>query len=154
MKKNRTFSDFFYNHSDVFLAFIVLIIAAFLILWRIGIIMDYPKTINLTSQETTTSKAVTFDDEKDESKTGAESSGATKATWTGNKLADDFTIKIKGENTQVRIQKLIDAGLFTSNVDFNDTCASQSKKVDNIANGDFLLTKGMTKEDIVNKIIK
>ena len=34
--------DFFYNKNDVFVAFIIVLIAAFVIYMRVGVIMDYP----------------------------------------------------------------------------------------------------------------
>ena len=46
MENKRSIRDFNYNHSDIFLAIIILLIAAVLIVWRIDVIMDYPKTLN------------------------------------------------------------------------------------------------------------
>ena len=42
MKKLK---DFFYDKNDILIALAILIIAALLIVWRMEIIMDYPRTL-------------------------------------------------------------------------------------------------------------
>ena len=46
MRKTSSFRNFYYNYSDIMLALMLIAIAAVLVVWRINIIMDYPKTID------------------------------------------------------------------------------------------------------------
>lgn len=152
MNRNRSFRDFYYDHSDAFLALIILIVAGFLILWRINIIMEYPKTINITSNKTTTFGGATKPETSETEKVDAESSGSTKATWKGNKLAENFTVELKDKVTEKAIQTLVDAGLFTSDVDFKNVCKSTKRDSRSLKVGKYTFEKGMKKEDIIKRI--
>lgn len=44
MKKSR-FKDFIYNSSDILVVIAIIAVACLIILWRLGIIMDYPNTL-------------------------------------------------------------------------------------------------------------
>lgn len=39
------FKDFLYNKNDIIVAIVILLVAATIIFFRIGVIMDYPSTI-------------------------------------------------------------------------------------------------------------
>ena len=41
----RSFRNFLYNYSDIFVALVIIALAAFLIWTRVDVIMDYPKTL-------------------------------------------------------------------------------------------------------------
>lgn len=41
----RSFRNFMYNYSDIFVALVIIALAAFLIWTRVDVIMDYPNTI-------------------------------------------------------------------------------------------------------------
>lgn len=66
----RSFRNFMYNYSDIFVALIIIALAAFLIWTRVDVIMDYPNTI-AAEKSTQTSADVdpqymTTDDETNE----------------------------------------------------------------------------------------
>lgn len=151
MSKQRSFRDFTYDHSDIIVAAIILVIALFLILWRVQIIMDYPSTLSQAIETTNTTSSQTANTNSDSNTT---SQGTKKATWDGENLADDFSFKITGSSEADRIQSLIDAGLFTSSVDVENVCKENEVKAADVKTGEYSLTKGMTKRDILLTIIK
>ena len=65
----KRLKDFFYNFNDIVIVLGILAIAAFLILWRVDIIMRYPKTVAAqtvqTSQKTEDSKSKDISKDKD-----------------------------------------------------------------------------------------
>ena len=154
MSKSRSFRDYHYDHSDILLAVIILIIAAALIVWRINIIMAYPSTLGQKAGTAVTAEqnATTSDNSAD--KESAKSSGTNKATWTDDKLAEDFTLTVEGSSADKKIQCLIDAGLFTSSVDFKSVCKSFGLNASSIKSGTYTFSQGMTKKDIAKDVIK
>lgn len=45
------FRDLLYDKNDIFIAIIIMLIAALIIVWRIDSIMDYPRTIALAAEQ-------------------------------------------------------------------------------------------------------
>ena len=41
----KKIGNFFYDNNDILLAIAIIILAAGLIIWRLGVILDYPETI-------------------------------------------------------------------------------------------------------------
>lgn len=155
MSKSRSFRDYHYDHSDVLLAVIILAIAACLILWRINIIMDYPKTLDQSSGTTvTSSENITTSEADSSSKESTESSGTNKATWDNDKLAEEISMSVEGSNSDKRIQCLIDAGLFTSSVDFETVCKDNNLNPKKIRAGSYTFSKGLTKTNIAKAVVK
>lgn len=155
MENKRSIRDFNYNHSDIFLAIIILLIAAVLIVWRIDVIMDYPKTLNTEAiaadlQAADTSGGTTSTGNTEKTTT----TGSLKATWNGDALAEDFSVKLKGKSSGDDIQTLINAGLFLNLTDFNNTCKEAGLKVGKLKKGTYTFEAGMTKEEIVKKVVK
>ena len=73
--KKRDFKDFLYDTNDIWLAIAILVIAALIIIWRIDVIMDYPKTLDKSSGTVTTTqeKASTSTDKSSKSDSKTES---------------------------------------------------------------------------------
>ena len=154
MSKSRSFRDYHYDHSDILLAVVILIIAAALIVWRIDIIMAYPTTLGQKAGTATTTGQNATTSDNTAAKESTRSSGTNKATWTDDKLADEFTLSVTGSSADKKIQCLIDAGLFTSSVDFKSVCKSYGLNAASIKAGTYTFSQGMTKEDIAKEVIK
>ena len=43
--------DFFYDKNDILVAFIILVVAALIVLWRVNAIMEYPSTLVASAGE-------------------------------------------------------------------------------------------------------
>ena len=54
--------DLVYNLNDVFVALAIIAVAGFIILWRVGVIMDYPAYAASLKKETVTQADVNFAD--------------------------------------------------------------------------------------------
>lgn len=152
MKKRHSFRDFYYDHSDIVLAVLILCIAAVVIVWRINIIVDYPNTLQDISGvvQTTGQQEAADTAAKDDGKKGQQT--AVIASWADDKLAEDFTVKVKGKKTAKRIACLVNAGLFTSDVDYQSVCEAAEVNSLDIKEGSFTFKAGTTKEDIVKEI--
>ena len=63
----RSFRNFMYNYSDIFVALVIIALAAFLIWTRVDVIMDYPNTIAAENSTETSADVdpqyITTDDE-------------------------------------------------------------------------------------------
>ncbi len=147
----RSFRDFHYDHSDILLAVIIILIAAILIVWRINVIIDYPKTLDAQQNVTQTTEQAT--NTGNVSTSGSDSSSAKdKATWADNKLAADLKITIKKGDKDDMIQTLVTAGLFTSPVDYQNMCGKVNVKPNDIKAGTYTFRKNMTKTTIVKLV--
>lgn len=49
MKRKKTFKDFIYENNDVILAVAILVITGLIVVWRLGVIMHYPDTLDVNS---------------------------------------------------------------------------------------------------------
>ncbi len=154
MSRSRSLRDFNYNNSDIILALIILAIAAALIFWRIDIIMAYPKTIE--TQATATEQTDVSDgvENVNDNQETTVTTGKIKATWSGDVLAEELTTEITGKKLADREQSLVDIGLFTSTIDFEDTCKAENIDFKKLAAGKYVFMEGMTKKDIAKMVTK
>ncbi|ASS41236.1 hypothetical protein AXF21_04620 [Eubacterium minutum ATCC 700079] len=152
MRKTSSFRNFYYNYSDIMLALMLIAIAAVLVVWRINIIMDYPKTIDTKVTRTAEPKATTPAETHNETKPDTVTTGEKKATWKNDHLAGDFTIELSGKSEKQRVQLLVNAGLFTNKKEYIRICKITGVKHRKIRKGTFTFTKDMTKEKIVKLI--
>ncbi|MDD6155155.1 MAG: hypothetical protein PUB39_06350 [Eubacteriales bacterium] len=53
MKRKKTFKDFLYENNDVILAVAILVVTGLIVVWRLGVIMHYPETIDINSSTQT-----------------------------------------------------------------------------------------------------
>ena len=153
--KRRSFRDFYYDHSDILLAIIILLIAGIVIMWRINIIVEYPNTLQDISGVTQTTEEQNNADTAKASEDDKKSDQAAPvAAWSDDKLAEEIKVKVKGKKAVTRINCLIDAGLFTSTEDYENACNSAEVNYVNIKKGTYTFKAGSTKEDIAKKVTK
>ncbi len=152
MRKTSSLRDFYYNYSDILLALVLIAVTTVLVVWRINIIMDYPKTIDTKVTRTADPKVTTPAETHNETKPDTVTTGEKKATWKNDHLAGDFTIELSGNSENERVQSLINAGLFTNKKEYIKTCKLAAVKHQKIRKGSFTFTKDMTKEKIVKLI--
>lgn len=150
--KNKGFKNFLYNTNDIWLAIAILIIAALLIIWRINVIMAYPKTLDKASGTTTT--------EQKSASTAASDSKATAnnksavSLYKSDKLTETVKIKVAGGSESAAINSLVKAKLFTSDSDFKKACKAAGVKPAKIKTGKFTFEKGSTKKSIAKQVTK
>ena len=89
--------DIIYNKSDIIIALLILAIAALIIFWRLGIILQYPKDIvggndteNVLTDPTGEDGEVAGDDQTDD-QTADDQTGDQADDQTGDDQADDQT---------------------------------------------------------------
>ncbi|ETJ99063.1 hypothetical protein HMPREF0378_1172 [Eubacterium nodatum ATCC 33099] len=152
MSKTNSFRDYYYDHSDIFLAFILIVVAAGLVFWRVDIIMDYPKTLDTNTSKTVTSDNKSPENKVEKDKTETITKGASKATWKNDTLAEDITVELRGKKEAPMVQALINAGIFISKDEYEKVCKEAKRKHQNIRKGTYTFTKGMNKEKIVKLI--
>lgn len=159
-QKHHSFRDFMYDHNDVLIALIILLVAAFVIVWRVQIIMTYPDTLVSGSSATTQSSAISSD--KDIEASGNTSAGSaetttgekiTKAEWDDNdKLAKDIDVKIADGTATASVESLVQAGIFKSYSEYQEVCSSQNIDPTSINAGTYTFTTGQTKATIVKQV--
>lgn len=153
--KRRSFRDFYYDHSDILLAIIILLIAGIVIMWRINIIVEYPSTLqDVTGVTQTTEEQNNADTAKASDDSKKSDQAAPVAAWADDKLAEDIKVKVKGKKAVTRINCLVDAGLFTSAEDYENICTAAEVNYVTIKKGTYTFKAGSTKEDIVKQVTK
>ena len=150
--KNKGFKNFLYNTNDIWLAIAILIIAALLIIWRVNVIMAYPKTLDKSSGTTTTEQKSASTAASDlKTKTDNTSSASL---YKDGKLTDTVKVKVAGGSESAAIGSLVKAKLFTSDSDFKKACKKADVKPSKIKAGTFTFEKGSTKESIAKQVTK
>ena len=166
MKKLK---DFIYDTNDILIALLILVIAAAVIMWRMNVFMDYPKTLlgteDYESSSSTTVDTVMPSDVTDESAgdigTEIDLPDFTEEVvedepvrvWNeDNRLTARVIVDIEGNSAVAAVQCLIDAGLFTDYDDYMGVCEDANLDPEKIAAGRFTFELGSTKQDIVKQI--
>lgn len=157
--KKRTYKDFLYDTNEIWLALAILVIAGLIIIWRINVIMDYPKTLDKTSGTTTTteeSATASGSSSSSESSDSAKSSTTETKTvlWKDGKLTKDVKIKIKSGSETAAVNSLVDAKLFSSYSQFTKVCKAAGVKASAIKASTFTFKKGSTKKSIAKQVTK
>ena len=159
MKKLK---DIFYDYNDIVIAFAILVIAAFLILWRLDVILDYPEKI-LNNGEPQIEKPVVDEDEdkdkdqdkdndKDQDKDAEKDSDAVVSLWADGKLTQEVKVSVEGASASEAIQCLVDKGLFENYADYQSVCDSMDINHENVSAGTFTFKVGTTKKDIADAV--
>lgn len=118
----KRLKDFFYDKNDILIALAILVLAAALIIWRMEVIMAYPKTMaeKTGTVNTTEEKAV---DSKSDQENGEDSdSSQGSSVWTNGVLSHEVTVTVQGGSATAAVQSLIDAGLFESYDQYAGVC--------------------------------
>lgn len=137
--------DFFYDKNDIFIALIILVLAAALIFWRMDVIMDYPQTL-AESNTATAEEAAKPSDE------GSKPAAPSASIWADGMLTQDVTVTVQGGTATVAVQSLIDAGLFDSYDQFTQVCSAAGYSADQIKATTFTFTAGSTQTDIAKQV--
>ena len=115
MKQKRTFRDFMYDKNDIFVAFIIIIVAMSIIAWCVRDVMNYPNTLDSVTTAEEVQSAV-------EQESKSSSSSEDQAKWKDGKLVDTITVDVSSDSTEAAINSLIAAGLFETADEFRKEC--------------------------------
>lgn len=136
--------DFFYDKNDILIALAILMIAALLIVWRMEVIMDYPRTLAVETGTVDTTEPSAVDD--------SQTPQQTDEIWTDGTLAKDVTVTIQGGSATDAVQSLIDAKLFTSYDEYESVCKAAGYTAENIKATTFTFPAGSTQTDIARMV--
>lgn len=138
----KRIKDFIYNTNDILLAFVIIIIAVLIIMWRMNAIMDYPATL---IAENNTQSEQTGDGNNSEPL-------IPDSVWVDGVLGKDITVTIEGGTASEAVQYLVDAGLFESYDEFAEICDSAGLSSENIRAKTFVFESGSTQTDIASAV--
>ena len=164
--------DFIYDKNDILVALLVLVLAAFLIWWRMDVIMAYPETV-FSSGETAEDPVQSEDpsgqegdaagnegNEGDgEGQIGGEGSQdddepvvPSSSLWEGGVLTRDVEVDVYGNSAMAAVQCLVDAGLFDDYDEYKTICDIAGMNHEKVSAGSLVFTAGTTKEEVARKI--
>ena len=160
----KRLKDFFYNFNDIVIVLGILAIAAFLILWRVDIIMRYPKTVAAqtvqTSQKTEESKdkdkknEKSDKDKKDNNKNNSEKSTVDDGTiWKDGVLKNNMSVKVPSGTATDAVAGLVEAGLFKSYDDFAALSEQLGLDPTSIIPGTYKFDAGESQSDIIKAVL-
>lgn len=157
----KRLKDFFYNFNDIVIVLGILAIAAFLILWRVDIIMRYPKTVAAqtvqTSQKTEDSKSKDTPkdkDKKDNDKNNSEKSTVDDGTiWKDGVLKNNMSVKVPSGAATDAVAGLVEAGLFKSYDDFAALSEQLGLDPTSIIPGTYKFDAGESQSDIIKAVL-
>lgn len=163
----KKFKDFLYDKNDILIALLILVAAAFLILWRMEAIMAYPQTVFSSGDDS----AVQWEDGEDgdsqsgdgENADGDQNTGdnnqsgggetpGTDALFADGMLTRDVEVNVTGASATAAVNCLVDAGLFEDYAEYQQICADTGLNHEKVSAGTMLFEKGSTKKDIARKI--
>ena len=161
MKKLK---DFIYDKNDIVIALLILAVAALIISWRLGIILEYPKQL-LGADDPSIQTPVGGDEdpdlpgntdepqggEGDEPQVG-EDEPADIPLWDGGMLTEDVEVEVEGASASAAVKCLVEAGLFEDYAEYQKICESEGMNHEKVSAGTFTFKKGTTKVQIAKKI--
>lgn len=169
MKKLK---DFIYDKNDIVIAILILAIAAFIISWRLGIILEYPKQL-LGNDDQSIQTPVGGDEnpsgDEEPDMPGDEVQGgeneppqdiqteepdepAEIPLWDGGMLTEDVEVTVEGASASAAVKCLVEAGLFENYAEYQKICESEGMNHEKVSAGTFTFKKGSTKTQIAKKI--
>ena len=148
----------------------ILAIAAFLILWRVDIIMRYPKTVAAqtvqTSQKTDDNKTKSTskskdkkDDKSNKDKKNNENKDSEKSTvedgtiWKDGVLKNNMSVKVPSGSATDAVAGLVEAGLFKSYDDFAALSGQLGLDPTSIMPGTYKFDAGKSQSDIIQAVL-
>lgn len=166
----KRLKDFFYNFNDIVIVLGILAIAAFLILWRVDIIMRYPKTVAAqtvqTSQKTDDTKAKDASKDKDKKDEKSEkdkvddnNKNSKKSTvedgtiWKDGVLKNNMSVKVPSGTATDAVNGLVEAGLFKSYDDFAALSEQLGLDPTSIMPGTYKFDAGKSQSDIIQAVL-
>lgn len=161
MKKLK---DFLYDKNDILIAFLILVVASLLIIWRMDAIMKYPETLISDSGDTThevtergPEQTTPPGDDSDTDQTDKDSdsdasSGTSDAVWSNGTLSKAVEIKVSGASASEAVQCLVNAGLFKDYAEYQSTCTSLGLDHQKVSAGTFTFPQGSSKADVAKAV--
>ena len=172
----KKFKDFIYDKNDIIIAVLILAVAALVILWRLNIILEYPKQL-LGTDDTSVETPVddgneadgsgdNTDDDNSNTGDGGDGSDSQDGTgdntdnndnqdaplWQGGVLTKDVEVEVTGNSASAAIQCLIDKGLFDDYDEYKKICDDNGMDHEKVKAGTFTFQKGSTKVEIAKKM--
>lgn len=171
MKKLK---DFIYDKNDIVIAILILAVAALIISWRLGIILEYPKqllgTDNPVFDTPVSDDDVTQPDDSEgddpqisegdqpqggEGETDEPQGNETEEDiplWDGGVLTEDVEVEVEGASASAAVKCLVNAGLFEDYAEYQKICEEEGMNHEKVSAGTFTFKKGTTKVQIAKKI--
>lgn len=173
MKKLK---DFIYDKNDIVIAILILAVAALIISWRLGIILEYPKQLLGTDDPVFDTPIggddedpdLPVDDEGEDSQSGEANQpqggdgetdepqgGETEEDiplWDGGVLTEDVEVEVEGASASAAVKCLVNAGLFEDYAEYQKICEAEGMNHEKVSAGTFTFKKGTTKVQIAKKI--
>ncbi len=163
--------DFIYDKNDILVALLVLVFAAFLIWWRMDVIMAYPETVfsegeavesPVQDEEPSDVEGSVSGNEGGEeegegdvqggNEGGDEPAVPTSGLWEGGVLTRDVEVDVYGNSAMSAVQCLVDAGLFDDYNEYKTICDIAGMNHETVSAGSLVFTAGTTKEEVARKI--
>ena len=153
----KKFKDILYDYNDIIIAFLILVIAALLIVWRMNAIIEYPKTLvgNDTPSASEPSDNNSDGDQGEEQ--NQPSNNDTPSTesgelWVDGALSRTVEVSVSGDSASEAVQCLIDAQLFKDYTEYQNACDGLGIDHQKVSAGTFKFEKSTTKKDIARAI--
>ncbi len=153
--------DFLYNINDVVIALIIVLLAALLIISRINVVMDYPKTLLAASSSESTESVDTDGDggngevSADGEAPGTEGDGSESIS--GEVSADGtypHSLYVAyGESMESIGQSLVNLGLFSSVEEFSSAVSAAGAET-RLQSGTFTIPQNATPEEVISILTK
>ena len=158
--------DFIYDKNDILVALLVLVFAAFLIMWRMDVIMAYPETV-FSSGEVVEDPVQSEDPAGQEGDAAGNEGGEadnqggeggdepvvpSSSLWEGGVLTRDVEVDVYGNSAMAAVQCLVDAGLFEDYDEYKTICDIAGLNHEKVSAGSLVFTAGTTKEEVARKI--
>ncbi len=164
--------DFIYDKNDILVALLVLVLAAVLIWWRMGVIMEYPEKMFSDGELIGTEQGANDSQSGEEGQAGGEGQDVgntddsqtgdgdgsdeptvpTDSLWQGGALTRDVEVDVYGNSAMAAVQCLVDAGLFDDYEEYKTICDIAGMNHEKVSAGSLLFEKGTTKEEVARKI--
>lgn len=149
--------NFFYDKNDIFIALIILAAATLIILWRIEVIMDYPKDLVASAYEEKANQGpvTTPYDRDDNAGTVSDSAvgatdGAIDDSGLGSEEPEVYAIYVNsGQNLTELGNILASCGFYTDAEEFL-TYVNAAGAASRIQMGNHFIPAGATKEECID----
>lgn len=156
----KALKDFFYDKNDILVAFIILLLAALIVFWRVGVIMEYPEKIVAEASSSVDAEGdnIGLPPVSDPVTTGnaISSQGGIDdpPIDTGSEDIDICAVYVNyGEALEVVAQNCVTAGLIGS-VDEFMTLINEMGVASSIQAGQHHIPSNVTPEELINYLLQ
>jgi len=168
--------DFLYNKNDIVIAFIIVAVTVFIILWRVDVILAYPQELVAMTyvEEDIPAGPITtpYDDnagaadgnaatgggivgsDAEDGEGSGEGEGSEGGTASGVETPEMFAIYINYGETSLQIaQKMVDVGFFESTDEFLDMVNELDAET-KLKTGNHIIPENATKEEVIEYLME